>query len=294
MEVVGTVLRRVMALVLLTVVVAGCGGEQGQPIGPPIEPNPAPQGSPPWPSALSGPDETRSAVPVYYVAETAAGLRLQREFHHIPSADPPSDAVREMLAQPTGNDPDYRNLWPAGTALRTPVTTAGGVIVVDLTGLGPARLGTEAAELAVQQLVFTVQGALQSTDPVRILVDGQPVDRLWGAVDVSEPVQRGDAYALRSLVQIDAPAHGAVVGREVEVTGEAAVFEATVHWEVLRDGAVVRSGFTSTTEGQKFAPFSFKVTLDPGQYTVRILEDDPSDGEGRPALTDDKAITVVG
>jgi hypothetical protein len=84
------------------------------------------------------------------------------------------------------------------------------------------------------------------------------------------------------------------VGREVEVRGEAAVFEATVLWEVLRDGAVVQKGFTSTAEGQRFAPFAFTVTLEPGKYTVRISEDDPSDGEGRPVLTDDKSFTVTG
>jgi hypothetical protein len=83
------------------------------------------------------------------------------------------------------------------------------------------------------------------------------------------------------------------VSREVQVTGEAAVFEATLLWQVLRDGTVVRSGSTATGEGQRFAPFAFEVTLDPGEYTVRVLEDDPSDGEGREALTDDKAITVT-
>jgi Immunoglobulin-like domain of bacterial spore germination len=139
-----------------------------------------------------------------------------------------------------------------------------------------------------------VQGALQSTDPVRILVDGRRVPDLWGVVDTSAPVERGDQYALRSLVQIDAPAHGAVVGREVDVSGEAAVFEATVVWEVLRDGERVRSGFTSTAEGQRFAPFAFNLVLEPGGYTVRVSEDDPSDGEGRPVLIDDKSFTVVG
>jgi hypothetical protein len=84
------------------------------------------------------------------------------------------------------------------------------------------------------------------------------------------------------------------VGREVEVRGEAAVFEATVLWEVLRDGALVQKGSASTAAGMQFAPFAFTVTLEPGTYTVRIREDDPSGGEGRPVLTDDKTFTVAG
>jgi hypothetical protein len=237
---------------------------------------------------------TGVAVPVYYVAQTAAGPRLQREFHGVVTGDPASVAVREMLAGPTGADPDYRSHWPPGTTLREPVRRDGGEIVVDLAGVRPAQVGTEVAELTVQQLVFTVQGAAQSTDPVRILVDGVPVPELWGAVPTSRPVGRGDPYAVRSLVQIDSPVDGAQVGRVVEVRGEAAVFEATLHWEVLRDGAVVQKGVTSTAEGQRFAPFAFTVTLDPGEYTVRVSEDDPSGGEGRPPFTDDKRFTVVG
>lgn len=295
--------RRWVSLVLLAVFATGCDGEPErdarlpEPVAPPtVAPaNPAPD---PAPSTTAAPPEsagtTRVALPVYYVAETATGFRLQREFHRVATSDPASDAVREMLANRTGIDPDYRNPWPSGTALHAPVRHAGGVIEVDLTAVGSAQLGTELAELAVQQLVFTVQGAFQSTDPVRILVDGERMTEMWGAVAVGEPVERGDPYALRSLVQIDAPAHGAVVGREVQVTGEAAVFEATVLWEVLRDGAVVRSGFTSTAEGQRFAPYAFSVTLEPGEYRVRVFEDDPSGGEGRPVLGDDKTITVTG
>lgn len=246
---------------------------------------------------------SEQALPVYYVADTPAGLRLYREFHRVPTDDPASDAVRELLAAPTGTDPDYRNLWPAGTALVAPVVTRSlpvggsqGTIVVDLSeaALDGSGLGTAAAEAAVNQLVFTVQAALQSVDPVRLLVEGEAVGDLWGAVSTTDPIPRADQYAVRSLVQIDAPADGATVGPEVTVRGEAAAFEATVPWEVLRDGEVVESGFATAAEGQRFSPFSFTVTLAPGDYVVRVVEDDPSDGEGRPPLADDKRIEVTG
>ncbi len=248
---------------------------------------------PPVPVVAAQPAGPERALPVHYVVETPVGPRLLREFHRIPGTDDGSDAVREMLASPTGLDPDLRTPWPAGTRLRTPVTAADGVITVDLTGVGPgAQLGTAGAEIAVQQLVHTVQGALGSTDPVRILLDGAPVDELFGAVATRDPVRRGDPYATRSPVQIDAPAHGAVVGRTVEVTGMAAVFEATLLWDVSRDGETVASGFATTAEGQRFAPFAFTVELEPGEHVVRISEDDPSGGEGRPVISDDRAITV--
>lgn len=280
------IIRLLAPALVGAVVLAGCADA-------PTGPDPAGPAAGPTPTTGStpAPDASARALPVYYVADTPAGFRLQREFHRVATTDPASDAVREMLGP--AEDPDYGTHWPAGTSLRAPVTAADGVITVDLAGVGSANVGTELAELTVQQLVFTVQGALQSADPVRILVDGERVDELWGAVATAEPVARGDVYALRSLVQIDSPAHGATVGRVVEVTGEAAVFEANLPWQVLRDGAVVQSGAASTAEGQRFAPYRFTVTLEPGEYTVRVTEDDPSDGAGRPVLSDDKTITVT-
>jgi len=277
-------MRTALAALLVGAVVAGCAVQRTpQP--------PQPQVSPVPPSAAAPSGEPR-ALPGYYVAETPSGLRLYREFHRVVTTDPASDAVREILRGPT--DPDYRTLWPAGTSLRAPVTAAGGVITVDLSreALGPASIGSAAADLTVQQLVFTVQAALQSSDPVRLLVDGSPVPELFGAVATAEPVRRADQYAVRSLVQIDNPAEGTGVGPTVAVSGEAAVFEATVPWEVLRDGAVVQRGFAMSAEGQRFAAYSFTVTLEPGTYVLRVTEDDPSGGEGRPPFVDTKTITV--
>lgn len=284
-------MRRIVWAIVAGVLVGACGTDPPDTEVPPIGTAPPSAGATTPPPA----DAEEQALPVYYVSDTAAGLRLQREFRRVATADPASDAVRTMLAEPTGLDPDYLTLWPAGTELREPVTTGDGVITVDLTGLTPgAQVGSAGAVLTVQQLVYTVQGALQSTDPVRILLDGEPVDELFGAVSTADPVPRGDIFATRSLVQIDAPAEGATVGPEVQVSGEAAVFEATVLWEVRSGDEVVESGVTSTSEGQTFAPFTFTVTLDPGEYVVQIMESDPSGGEGRPVLTDDKAITVTG
>lgn len=279
--------RAVMVGLAAAVVLAGCVTT------PRPVPAPVPPGGPPAAPGQSpaSPGEPR-ALPGYYVAETPAGPRLYREFHRVPTVDPASDAVREMLRGPV--DPDYRTLWPAGTSLRAPVTASGGVSTVDLSreALGPAALGSAAAELTVQQLVYTVQAALQSADPVRLLIDGAPVPELFGAVATAEPVRRADPYAVRALVQIDNPADAVVVGRTVTVSGEAAVFEATVPWEVLRGEAVVQRGFATSAEGQRFAAYSFTVTLDPGVYVIRVTEDDPSGAAGRPPFTDTKTITV--
>ena len=45
--------------------------------------------------------------------------------------------------------------------------------------------------------------------------------------------------------------------------------------------------------GQRFAPYSFSLDLPPGDYEIRVLEDDPSGGAGRPVMTDSRRITVI-
>jgi hypothetical protein len=270
----------VKSLVLPTVLaalLAGCSGA-AVPAGTPTTtaPGAAAASTPGSPDAESAGQER--ALPIYYVAQTAAGPRLQREFHRLPADDPGSAAVREMLAHPTGTDPDYHNPWPAGTTLRAPVTSTAEAVTVDLSVAPPPD------PLATQELIFTVQGALGVTTPVRLL---------HGGVPVGPPIPRGDVYALRSLVQIDRPADGTSTTSPLTVDGEAAVFEATVHWSVESGGKVLRTGVAATAEGQVFSPFQFSLALPPGRYTVRISEDDPSDGVGRPVLTDDRTVVIT-
>jgi hypothetical protein len=240
-------------------------------------------------------DPAVAAVPVWFVGSTPAGDRLFREVRALrdggPDGEPPDPvgtAVTAVLEGRTG-DPDLRTDWPEGVRLRSPVTQGNGLLTVDLAVVGPLP---GPAGLALEQLVYTVQSAAGSTDPVRVLVGGEPAVTLLGE-PVDEPLATGDPYRVRSLVEIDDPTDGAVVGAPVVLSGEAAVFEATLLWEV-RDarGEVVRAGVASTSEGQRFAPFRFEIPLGAGSYTVVVSEDDPSGGEGRPPMSDAVRVTV--
>ena len=268
---------------LAAALVAGCAGASGaRDRGLPSSPAPAP--------AAPGVQEQR-ALPVYYVLGDGQQARLVREFHPVWTTDPLTGAVTELLGT-APQDPDLHTDWPDDAALHTPVTHDNGIVTVDLTR--PGKVPAERAALTLQQLVYTVQGAAGSTDPVRLLVDGEPVPTLWGQ-DVSRPIPRADPYSTRLLVQIDVPAEGATVGGgTVLVSGEAAVFEATVLWEVRNSGrTVVRSGVTTSAEGMRFSPFRFTVPLPPGSYEITVAEDDPSGGEGRPVQRDTRRVTVT-
>jgi hypothetical protein len=250
------------------------------------------------PSASSDPQPGTATVPVYYVAETPAGQRLAREFRTVPTPDGPLVAAVETMLSVPPLDPQYQTLWASATEVRR-VKVAGDVIEVDLTDDADyTGAATDVAELATQQLVYTVTAAASMTGaasgalPVQILVEGEPTDQLWGDIDISEPVPRADQLAVRQLVQINNPAEGAVVGPTVEIDGEAAAFEATVGWQIFSDGELVDDGFATARECCTFSPFSFTVELEPGSYEVVVTEDDPSGGEGRPPMSDSRSFRV--
>lgn len=236
------------------------------------------------PPAETTPPAQSLTVPVYYAADTGDGLRLAREFHTVEtSLSPIAAAVNEMLTAPPA-DPDYTSLWTSGLEV-TSAEIADGAIVVDLSAPPTAD---EEADLAVQQLVYTATAAaanaqLDGSLPVRITVAG---------ADPSEPVGRADPLEVRQLVQLNDPAEGATLPSPVTVTGEAAVFEATVLWELRRDGEVVDTGNTTAEECCTFSPFTFDLELEPGSYEIVVSESDPSGGEGRAPMSDSRTFVV--
>lgn len=260
-------------------VFTGCGTDDDDPEAP----------DPTSSVTSEAPETTMSGV--YYVVDTRAGLRLARELRAVPDDQAPEAAVAAMIEGAA--DPDYTTTWNPATEVLG-VTDEGGAITVDLSeDARTANVGSEGAALMIQQLVYTVTEALDEDAAVTLLVEGEPAGELWGVVAWDEPVVRDDPLGVRVLVQIDAPTEGLVTSSPLRIEGEAAVFEATLGWQVLdADGQEVLGGFTLTEEGQTFSQFAFPVVLEPGTYTVKIIEDDPSGGEGGTPMTDTRTVTI--
>ena len=260
------------------------------------------------------PGTSTASAPVYYLGEVSfhqgeggdmqTAFRLYREWHEAQTPDGPKSATAEaaaavqaMIDQPP-LDEDYSSAWNQDVEVLS-VKHEGGVISVDLTGpLQEASVGSETAELSVQQLIYTVQAAISvvddsgATDPVQILVDGQPAGDLWGHVDASGPIARANKTGTQSPVWITEPADGATVSMPVTVKGVAQVFEANVSWRILKDGTEVDSGFATAGEGAPaFADYSFDIEgLASGDYVLEVFEASPLDGAR--TFVDSKTFTV--
>jgi hypothetical protein len=263
-------------------------------VGPTATDQPVPSSTAPTPSPTTTTAAALAALPVYYVApigDDARMARLYREWLTVPGVTRDADdqararaAVElAMTAVPAGTD-GYLRTWDGVDLLD--VTVTDGRITITLSGPGTTAFPEDTERVTVQQLVWTAQAAVgKGTIPVRFeLADGsdamfgtQPVDRTY-----NRPPSRDLYHEDLAPIWVTAPTRGQVLpaDRAVTVRGEACVFEATVSWELLRDGDVVDEGFVTASVG---APGrgTYEIglgSLVPGSYAVRVFELSAEDG----------------
>ena len=292
----------VLALAL-AVVLAGCADEPRADDPTPVDTTTSATTEPTEePTESSSPSPTASpdmvTVPVYFVARTPIGRRLFREFRQVEADNPLAEAVALMTAG-DALDPDYSTLFPDGAFEDAGFSEPGQVLVArvadDSWAERPEGMSTREARLAVQQLVYTMQGVQGERLPVIIQDDKGPTS-LFG-LDSSEGFTAAKQLDVLGFVNVTSPEEGATVADTFTASGVASSFEATVPWEI-RDGsgAMVAEGF-ATAEGWTGRLYPWETEVDvsglaPGTYTFVAMTDDPSDGEGSGPTEDTKTIII--
>ena len=153
------------------------------------------------------------------------------------------------------------------------------------------------ARLAVQQLVYTLQGVQQERVPVQVTARRRRPPRSSGSPPAT-PFERRSALRTLNLVNITSPAEGdTVTGDTLTVTGVANSFEASGPCRLLAAAQeVALEGYQS--EGwmeDRLFPFEVDLPLDgvTGEVVVQCETDDPSGGtEGNGPAIDTKTIHV--
>ncbi len=238
-----------------------------------------------------------SAVPVYFAGDAPGGrTRLFREFHRV-EGDQLTEAARLVAGGGEPVDPDYRTLWPQVEIAS--VSATDGVLLVEIPSDGfterPDGMTRRDARLAVQQLVYTLQGVQQERVPVMIEREGG-LD-LFG-LPTDAPFRAASALRTLNLVNITTPAEGdTATGDTLTVTGVANSFEASGPCRLVAGGEEVALA-AYQTEGwmeDRLFPFEVDLPLDgvTGEVVVQCETDDPSGGaEGHGPAIDTKTIAV--
>ncbi|HSO65291.1 MAG TPA: hypothetical protein VLQ78_09345, partial [Ornithinibacter sp.] len=159
----------------------------------------------------STPTETVVA-PVYFTGDSPMGPRLYREFRAVEATDPLTEAAA-LMAAGDALDPDYGTLYEEGGFASVSYDEPGGRFVVELADDGyaaaPAGMSKADARVAVQALVYTLQGVQQVRAPVVVTLDGSPTSLL--GVDTSAGVKNAPQLDVLSLVNVTSPEEGGSV-----------------------------------------------------------------------------------
>lgn len=227
---------------------------------------------------VTEPVETE-VVEVFFVADTPKGFRLFSEIRVVSFTNDSGEQVLSDLVsgalQPL--DPNYANLWASPNELLS-LTATSELITVDLAAIS-LSVGAEGESRAIEQLVWTVTG-IAGDLPVQFLVDGVAVESFAGHVETSFPFERQAGYQVLNDVQIQVPASDEVVINPVLINGFACTFEANVAWELLQDGVRMDGGSVLAMEAcPTRSAFEIELSsLEPGRYTIRVMEFSAKDG----------------
>lgn len=237
-------------------------------------------------------------VPVYYLGDTSAGIRLFREYHPVPAdgTDPVARtraALQAMLTTDSPADPDYRTPW--GNARVASVRIEGDTVLVDLTGVPQTRPADP--RMAVQQLVWTATAAgagsgASAATGLRLTVDGRTLPTLWGQA-VAGRLERAARTDVQAPVWLIDPQQGAQVGGTFAVYVAATAPGGTVQLLVTPAGGgpvVKTEQVTLSAAAPQLGEAHLSVALPPGHYLVTAYLPGPSGGPGPDA--DGHEITV--
>ncbi|WP_244929150.1 Gmad2 immunoglobulin-like domain-containing protein [Nocardioides sp. W7] len=255
------------------------------------------------PSALPGEPEVRTlAVPVYFVGDSPAGPRLFREFRRVPEFDPAS-AAAALVGSGDALDADYRTLWPAGWgAWHVDIGDDGrfAVPLPDATWTErPAGMSAEEAELAVQQLVRTLQGSTSSPAAVAFSLGGRPAPIL-GIQTTAAGLTAAPGLDQLSLVSISDPTEGRVTDGTFSARGVASAPEGNVVLSLERDGETVweQPVVAEGVHADRLSAWSLEdidvAGFEPGRYTFVATVEGPGPENQPPELWTDTRSLIVG
>lgn len=231
------------------------------------------------------------AVRIYWLGKvighkTGPDYRLYNTWIQV-KGQPATEALRLMAMPKVSNDPDYISPWEGATVASVRYTK--GLILVDFDKLPAATLEPDMADMAAQQLIYTVQAALQYTAPVQITERGRTTSDLFGVIDTSKPLSRAQMAQVQALVWIESPENNQTLKQSFTVSGTAAAFEGQVEWKAtnLKTQAVVKD-YTKTKEGNTFSPYAFTPKLGSGEWLIEVYFLSAEDG----SVTDTDSKTV--
>lgn len=225
-------------------------------------------------------------VPVYWVGDTAEGLKLFREFRR--SQDYGDPIATSVMAAFNGRplDPDYAHHLPqidrvgVSLALDNSITLDFPVQAFD------KRYTPELASMLLQQIVYSATAAAAQAslgtpeEPyrVRILVEGQANQRVFSAIDLADEYVR-DTSAIAAVWIVD-PQQGQRLSPQIEVKGLSTSDTDMLTWTLYQSTqgsdtwTKIDFGSVSLESGESIfsQTYSLLLHVEPGTYRLQVQD----------------------
>lgn len=275
---------RLFALLLSLLLLAACAG--GEPAEEPASETPSPE---PTASEEVGEQAATQEVTAWFARFGDEVVWVEPVTVLRPPTEGVARAAMEVLFGERPANPDLRTMAPPDAELLG-VDRDGDLLVVDVSSeIDPSGAGRSSMEEVAfaQQLAHTAT-QFDGVTAVRLLVEGEEIDDLWGHVDWSVPIEP-EPFA-ETPITIDEPGwHAEVPQGRLTASGEANTYEATLAVRLIDpDGKTVEEEWITATSGSGTRgtwEHAFGAQLDrPGTWVIEAEEPDPSGGEGRKPL----------
>lgn len=199
------------------------------------------------------------------------------------------DLTAALTALLSGATEDEQQMIPAmstaipeGTQLLD-TAVVDGVATINFTDKFAASAGSFAAMASLAQVVYTAT-RFEGIDSVLFELDGTPVTTFSAeGIELDGPQTREDYQDLVPMIFVDQPAYGGELGNPAQLTGVAAVFEATFHASITdADGLIIAEPpYLMSSEGMGWGTFDVTIDYDvdePQWGSLIVWEDSAKDG----------------
>lgn len=274
--------RMRLFILIPLLVLSACG--RGEPAESPASEQTASPG--PSPSQTVSEQAASQEVTAWFLRETPDALWVEPRTTLVPPTEGVGRAAMELLFSGKAGHPEL--LAVVSDVEVRDVRREDDVLVVDVDEDVKEGRGSGYEEGFAQQFAYTA-AQFDGVRGARLLVEGEPIDTLWGHMDWSG-VMEPEPFK-ETPITIESPDWGQAVPQgALTASGQANTFEATLAVRLIDpDGKTVEEQWITATSGSGTRgtwEHTFDAPVDrAGTWTVEAEEPDPSGGmEGRPPL----------
>lgn len=213
-------------------------------------------------------------VALYFVKDNGENFYLEREVHETEATDSVATRALELLISADIKDEDAVRPLPENTKVLG-ITVNDGVATVDFSEeIKDFATGAPLESTSLQAIANTLT-EFNTIDEVKILVEGEEVETLWGHVNLSAGnLKRNLDLVEEPIAWVDNLKDGDLLTNTTSIKGSMSVFENTLNYRLLdaNGNVLVESYVNGKLNGETRADFDFVIDFEAPDTDTGKLE----------------------